>query len=91
MKLDLGCGIAKPAGFIGIDIGTVDAYGKPYTPDVIHDLNNGIPFPEDFTLEDLWILVEAGNYCGSYHVPCGYQSKLVLIHNIGINMETVVF
>lgn len=48
MKLDLGCGQFKREGYIGIDNATVNPVNNvQFIPDVIHDLNNGIPFPDN--------------------------------------------
>lgn len=38
VKLDLGCGDRKGEGWIGIDINSA------YNPDIIYDLNMGLPF-----------------------------------------------
>lgn len=48
MKLDLGCGSLKPAGYIGIDENIIDCAGTQFVPDVRHNLNLGIPFPDSF-------------------------------------------
>jgi len=41
LKLDLGCGNAKPEGYVGLD--------KEPSPqvDVVHDLEQGIPYPDN--------------------------------------------
>lgn len=44
IKLDLGCGSFKPAGYIGIDIANVNPLtGQAFRPDIYADLNKGIP------------------------------------------------
>lgn len=45
MKLDLGCGANKKEGCVGIDNATESMTGKQFTPDMIADLNLGIPVP----------------------------------------------
>jgi len=40
VRLDLGCGLTKPSGFIGIDC------FKHEKVDIVHDLNEGIPYPD---------------------------------------------
>ena len=49
VKIDLGCGAWKKEGFTGIDIlpaGTL-YNGYPVNPDIIADLNKGIPLAAD--------------------------------------------
>lgn len=46
LKLDLGCGKFKRAGYFGIDIDQYDGV------DIIHDLNTGIPF-DDNSVDEL--------------------------------------
>jgi len=41
IRIDLGCGENKPEGYIGIDV-----QGYPWV-DIIHDLNKGIPLPDN--------------------------------------------
>lgn len=45
MKLDLGCGANKKEGCVGIDNATESMTGKQFAPDMIADLNLGIPVP----------------------------------------------
>ena len=48
-KIDLGGGEFPRQGFLNIDNSTVNPInGHSYTPDIIHDLNEGIPFPDNF-------------------------------------------
>jgi predicted SAM-dependent methyltransferase len=48
MKLDIGCGQSKRAGFVGLDILPLPGV------DVVHDLN-AFPYPfEDSTFEEIW-------------------------------------
>jgi SAM-dependent methyltransferase len=51
LRIDLGCGYYKPAGFIGLDnmSGTgIQIKQEAGAPDVIVDINkDGIPFPDD--------------------------------------------
>jgi len=46
MKLNLGCGNEKIAGFTGIDISPV------FKPDVVHDLIKGIPY-QDSSVDEI--------------------------------------
>jgi SAM-dependent methyltransferase len=55
-KLDLGCGPWKKEGFFGIDLVRMweQPNGKPplvVQADIFHDLNDGIPFPDNSTEE----------------------------------------
>jgi len=46
-KIDLGCSQFKPKGYIGIDNATVNPINnQPFEPDILHDLNRGIPFKD---------------------------------------------
>ena len=48
VKIDLGCGEWKRREFIGIDNSTKNLVnGHTYKPDVLHDLNKGIPFKDN--------------------------------------------
>lgn len=50
VKLDLGCGFAWPAEYIGIDISPSTRHpttGEEIRPDIVHDLNKGIPFGDN--------------------------------------------
>ena len=48
-RIDLGGGEYPKKGFINIDNSTLNPInGHSYTPDINHDLNEGIPFPDSF-------------------------------------------
>lgn len=48
IKLDLGCGASCPKGYIGIDIAVKHPQtGENIHPDLVHDLNSGIPFADN--------------------------------------------
>lgn len=52
IRIDLGGGEYPREGFLNIDISKVNELnGNVYTPDICHDLNDGIPFPDDFVDE----------------------------------------
>ncbi|OGY18993.1 MAG: hypothetical protein A2786_00965 [Candidatus Chisholmbacteria bacterium RIFCSPHIGHO2_01_FULL_52_32] len=45
LRLDLGIGLSKPPGFVGIDIALLPRV------DLIHDLETGLPFPDSSVRE----------------------------------------
>jgi predicted SAM-dependent methyltransferase len=48
-RIDLGGGEFPKEGFVNIDKYTKNPInGHSYTPDIQHDLNEGIPFPDNF-------------------------------------------
>lgn len=71
MKLDLGCGVNKPEGYVGID--------RLPSADVCHDLAQGIPFDDNSAevirardcLEHLWDMVAIFNECWRVLQPGG--------------------
>src|SRR4030042_1496987 len=49
LKLDIGCGISKKAGFLGVDIIPLNDV------DIVHDLNQ-FPYPfENTTVSEIWM------------------------------------
>ena len=50
VKLDMGCGFSWPVEYIGIDIRPTIVHpttGKEMQPNIVHDLNDGIPFDDN--------------------------------------------
>jgi SAM-dependent methyltransferase len=48
-RISLGGGEFPKPGFVNIDNSTINPInGHHYTPDILHDLNDGIPFPDSF-------------------------------------------
>lgn len=74
MKLDLGCGSSKHAGFFGIDKRPLDGV------DLVWDLNKGIPLPDDSAE---WVMV-----CRFAHVD-DWQALLAEIYRVLIHRGVI--
>ncbi len=54
-RLNLGCGDVYMDGWINLDMGDADIYGKKIKVDVVHNLDKfPYPFPDDY-FEEIWM------------------------------------
>jgi len=74
-RISLGGGEYPKQGFLNIDNSTINPInGHSFKPDILHDLNDGIPFPDNFIDE-----VEASHFLEHVKDPVFLLKEIVRV------------
>jgi predicted SAM-dependent methyltransferase len=85
-KLDLEGGEYPKKGFINIDASNINFVNKhSFTPDINHDLNEGIPFPDNFIDE-----VFSSHSMEHFADPKFILREIVRVCKTGAKLEIIV-